>query len=89
MTQARPDEVKPRSLWIAGSATFTTVASSTIISMPMHSTMSAIQRERSFCVPAVAPWVSSAVGVIGEPSISENLVTSTDSREHINSSVNG
>ena len=29
---------KPRSSWIEGSATFTTVTSSTIISMPAHST---------------------------------------------------
>ncbi len=37
-TQARLDCVKPRSLWIEGSATFTTVMSRTIISMPAHRT---------------------------------------------------
>ena len=47
MTQARLDWENPRSLWIEGSATFTTVASSTIISIPAHSTTRAIQRERS------------------------------------------
>src|SRR5438128_12409456 len=47
MTQARLDWENPRSLWIDGSATFTTVASSTIISIPAHSTTRAIRRERS------------------------------------------
>ena len=37
------------SVIIAGSATFTTVTSRTIISMPTHSTISATQRERSSC----------------------------------------
>jgi hypothetical protein len=37
-----------------GRATFTTVMSRTIISMPVHSTTSAIQRERSFMVPPVS-----------------------------------
>src|SRR4051794_13724525 len=46
-TQARLDAENPRSSWIEGSATFTTVTSSTIISMPAHSTTRAIQRERS------------------------------------------
>jgi hypothetical protein len=46
-TQARPDPEKPRSLWIDGSATLTTVTSSTIISTPVHSTYSASQRFRS------------------------------------------
>ena len=35
------------SSWIEGSATFTIVASSTIMSTPAHSTYSASQRERS------------------------------------------
>ena len=43
-THARRDCEKCRSDWIDGSATFTTVASSTIISMPVHSTYSAIHR---------------------------------------------
>jgi hypothetical protein len=43
-TQARLDCEKPRSVWIEGSATFTTVTSSTIISIPTHSTISASQR---------------------------------------------
>src|SRR2546430_8193318 len=47
MTQARLDWENPRSLWIDGSATFTTVASSTIISIPAHNTTRAIRRERS------------------------------------------
>lgn len=37
-THARFEPVKPRSSWIVGSATFTTVPSSTIMSMPVHST---------------------------------------------------
>ena len=45
-TQARLDEEKPRSRWIEGSATFTTVASSTIISIPTHRTYRASQRDR-------------------------------------------
>src|SRR6204780_4688445 len=52
ITHARLDCVKPRSVWIEGNATFTTVASSTIISMPTHSTYKAIQRLRSLiCCP--------------------------------------
>jgi hypothetical protein len=47
-THARLDCENPRSSWIDGSATFTIVASRTIISMPTHSTTSASQRERSF-----------------------------------------
>jgi hypothetical protein len=38
ITQASVDWEKPRSFWIAGSATFTTVASRTIISMPAQRT---------------------------------------------------
>ncbi len=37
-THARFACEKPRSSWIEGSATFTTVASRTIISTPAHST---------------------------------------------------
>ena len=37
-TQARLDWENPRSLWIEGSATFTTVTSRTIISIPTQST---------------------------------------------------
>ena len=47
MTQARLDCEKPRSDWILGRATFTIVASRTIISMPTQRTTRAIQRERS------------------------------------------
>lgn len=43
-TQARLDCEKPRSLWIDGSATFTTVLSSTIINMPTQRTTREIQR---------------------------------------------
>ena len=46
-TQARLELENPRSSWIEGSATFTMVTSSTIISIPAHSTYSASQRERS------------------------------------------
>src|SRR5205823_3339685 len=46
-THARLDWEKPRSRWIEGSATFTIVASRTIMSMPTHSTTSATQRVRS------------------------------------------
>src|SRR5713101_6242376 len=45
MTQARLDCAKPRSLRIEGSATFTIVASRTIISIPAHRTTRASQRE--------------------------------------------
>src|SRR6266511_2394841 len=45
MTQARLDCEKPRSLWIEGSATFTIVASRTIISIPAHRTTRASHRE--------------------------------------------
>ena len=37
-TQARPACEKPRSFWIEGSATFTTVTSRTIISTPAQRT---------------------------------------------------
>ena len=43
-TQARSELEYPRSSWIDGSATFTTVTSSTIISIPTQSTTSAAQR---------------------------------------------
>ena len=46
-TQVRLPWEKCRSCWIEGSATFTIVASSTIISWPRQSTASAIQRRRS------------------------------------------
>src|SRR2546421_11251839 len=45
-THARLDGEKPRSLWMAGSATLTTVASRTIMSIPTQSTTSATQRWR-------------------------------------------
>src|SRR5258705_7886783 len=45
MTQARLDWAKPRSFRIEGSATFTIVASRTIISIPAHRTTRASQRE--------------------------------------------
>ncbi|HEX8648781.1 MAG TPA: MFS transporter, partial [Thermoleophilaceae bacterium] len=48
--------MKPRSSWIDGSATFTTVTSSTIISIPTHSTISAIQRDLGFTQSSLA-WV--------------------------------
>src|SRR5689334_16997509 len=48
-TQASEVSVKPRSVRIDGSATFTIVASSTIIRTPKHSTYSASQRRRSSC----------------------------------------
>src|SRR5439155_16329110 len=44
-TQARLDCAKPRSLWIEGNATFTIVASRTIISIPAHRTTRASHRE--------------------------------------------
>ena len=43
-TQVRPDWLKPRSCWIAGSATFTIETSSTIISCARQTTISAAQR---------------------------------------------
>src|SRR5918993_2893733 len=43
-TQANPDCVNPRSLCIDGNATFTTVASSTIMSIPIQSTYNETQR---------------------------------------------
>src|SRR6266581_263990 len=47
-THASPAWEKRRPAWMDGSATFTIVMSSTIISIPVHSTTRAIQRERSF-----------------------------------------
>ena len=47
MTHARLACEKPKSRWSDGNATFTIVASSTIISWPRHRTASAIQRRRS------------------------------------------
>src|SRR6202012_2902581 len=41
-----------------GSATFTTVTSSTIISIPTHRTTSPIQRERSLCCPTAGAMVA-------------------------------
>src|SRR3989441_5297617 len=46
-THARPACEKPRSRWIAGSAMFTIVASSTIISAPKQTSPSAAQRRMS------------------------------------------
>src|SRR4051794_580122 len=46
-TQVRPDWLKWRSRWMAGSATFTIVTSRTIISWARQTTMSAAQRRRS------------------------------------------
>ena len=53
MTHASPDWVKSRSFWIDGSATFTTVESRMIMSIPTQSTYSAVQRVRS----VGAPWL--------------------------------
>src|SRR3954470_7832183 len=64
-TQARLDCEKSRSRWIDGSATFTTVASRTIISIPVQRTISAIQRDRGVELAGVmavsAPLVSQAL----------------------------
>ena len=61
-TQARLLWEKPRSSWIDGSATFTIVASRTIISMPAQSTYSAAQRVRSVLVSVVTVGSSSGRG---------------------------
>ena len=63
-THARLLCEKPRSSWIEGSATFTIVASITIISTPAQSTYSASQRLRSLVISAVtlshsSRWVDS------------------------------
>ena len=47
MTQVRDDWEKCRSCWIAGRATFTIDASTTIISCPMQTTTRATQRRRA------------------------------------------
>jgi hypothetical protein len=61
-TQARSFCAKPRSSWIVGRATFTIVASRTIINMPTQSTYSAIHRRRSSVpISAVAPIVEGIV----------------------------
>ena len=52
-TQARLDCENPRSFWIVGSATLTIVASSTIISIPPHSTYSASQRFESVSLAVI------------------------------------
>src|SRR3954471_16961878 len=59
-TQARLDWLKPRSSWIDGRATFTTVTSRTIMSMPTHSTYRAIQRRLGSVV--VVMWIKTAEG---------------------------
>jgi hypothetical protein len=68
-THARLEVEKPRLSWIDGSATFTTVTSSTIISIPTQSTYRAIQRERSPAgcgrKPGVAAAPSSVAAIIG------------------------
>jgi hypothetical protein len=64
-THARLDVEKPRSSWIAGSATFTTVTSRMIINIPTHSTYSANQRERS--VVACVAVCRSCVAVMPVP----------------------
>src|ERR1044072_306565 len=64
--QARLVCEKPRSSLIDGSATFTTVPSSTIISTAAHSTYSASQRLRSVLISAAAvtsPSPSRRIGV--------------------------
>ena len=50
-THVRLAWLKPRSRWIEGSATFTIVASTAIMSWPRHTTTTAIQRRRG---PATA-----------------------------------
>jgi hypothetical protein len=55
ITHANVDCEKPSSRWIVGSATFTIVPSSTIISTPAHSTYSASQRSRSWSPPFIIP----------------------------------
>ena len=53
MTQVRLPWVKWRSCWIEGSATFTIVVSSTIISCARQTTASASQRRRSALLEAM------------------------------------
>ncbi len=65
ITQARLDCEKPRSSWIAGSATFTTVASRMIMSIPTQRTTSAIQRLGS--ASAGASRSTAPVSVIAVP----------------------
>ncbi len=50
-TQASPDEEKPRSRWIAGSATVTMVPSRMIIIIAAQSTVSASARGRPIRMP--------------------------------------
>jgi hypothetical protein len=62
-TQARLDWEKPRSFWMAGNATFTMVMSRTIMSIPVHSTMSAAHRE-SLVVGLDEVWVTGPLLVV-------------------------
>ncbi len=64
--------MKCRSCWIDGSATFTIVASSTIISWPRHRIASAIQRRRSDAADWswVFVWLSRAV--MGSSKVAES-----------------
>ena len=59
-THASDDWEKCSSRWIVGSATFTTVTSSTIMSCPTQSTTSAAQRRRFDA--AASPLIEIAVG---------------------------
>src|SRR5919106_6780402 len=71
------DWEKPRSVWISGSATLTTVTSRTIISMPTHSTINAAQRLRSGTAAACGGWVWVVVSLIGDVSFLASFRVST------------
>ena len=56
MTQVRLPWVKCRSCWIEGSATFTIVVSSTIISWARHTTTSASHLRLSVVIEVLLVW---------------------------------
>src|SRR3569833_1385946 len=53
ITQVSPEGLKCRSLWMAGSATLTTVASSTVMAYASRTTPSISQRRRSSVIEAI------------------------------------
>jgi hypothetical protein len=68
-TQASPAWENPRSAWIAGRATLTTVASRTIINMPVQSTASAAQRDRASTATSGGRTATATVSHMMSPSV--------------------
>ena len=65
MTQVRLPWVKWRSCWIEGSATFTIVVSSTIMSWARHTTTSASHLRLSVVIQIL--WLEGETGILRSP----------------------